>query len=257
MKITTWNINSIRVRLPQVLELLTKHQPDVVCLQETKITDEEFSITEFRDHGYHVVYCGQKSYNGVATLSRLPAEQILPSLPGIEDPQKRFLATTIAGMRVVNVYVPNGETVGSEKFFYKLRWLKALENFLMTELKNYPKLVLLGDYNIAPEEQDVHDPKRWAGHVLFSDEERAVFRGLIGLGLVDVFRKFQQVEKSFSWWDYRLNAFQRNWGLRIDHILCSPLLAQACNGCVIDIEPRKHERPSDHTPVIAQFAETD
>lgn len=253
MKIATWNVNSIRVRLPQVLEWLKKENPDVLCLQETKITDEDFTLAAIREAGYHAVYCGQKSYNGVATLSRVPSENVVNALPDAGDNQKRLLAATIGGVRVINVYVPNGEEVGSEKYSYKLSWLKALEKFIARELKSHPHLVLLGDYNIAPEERDVHDPKRWEGHVLFSDKERAAFQRLMQHGLTDTFRQFDQPEKSFSWWDYRAGAFHRNHGLRIDHILCSAALAPKCRGCRIDIEPRKHERPSDHAPVIAEF----
>ena len=253
MKIATWNINSIRVRLPQVLEWLAKANPDVLCLQETKITDEDFTLAAIHDAGYQAVYCGQKSYNGVATLSRTPAENVVSALPGAGDNQKRLLAATIGGVRVINVYVPNGEAVGSEKYLYKLSWLELLEQWLAGEMKQHPQLALLGDYNIAPEERDVHDPRQWEGRVLFSDKERVAFQDLVGLGLVDVFRKFDQPEKSFSWWDYRTGAFRRNHGLRIDHILCSPALAAQCRGCHIDSEPRKHERPSDHAPVIAQF----
>jgi len=256
MKIATWNVNSIRVRLPQVLEWLKKENPDVLCLQEIKIADEDFPVAAFRDAGYQAVYAGQKTYNGVATLSRAPADGIVSSLPGADGDQKRLLATVVGGVRVVNVYVPNGEEVGSEKYSYKLSWLKALEKFIARELKSHPRLALLGDYNIAPEERDVHDPKLWEGHVLFSDKERAAFKGLIRLGLTDVFRQFDQPEKSFSWWDYRANAFPRNNGLRIDHILCSPALAAECHACRIDHEPRQHERPSDHAPVIAEFHAT-
>jgi exodeoxyribonuclease-3 len=253
MKIATWNVNSIRVRLPQVLDWLQKENPDALCLQETKITDEEFPVTVFRDAGFHAVYAGQKTYNGVATLSRVPANDVIAALPGAEGDQKRLLAATVGDVRVVNVYIPNGEEVGSEKYSYKLSWLKALEKFLVNELKNHSRLVLLGDYNIAPDERDVHDPKRWEGRVLFSDKERAAFQRLTKLGLTDVFRQFDQTEKSFSWWDYRAGAFHRNHGLRIDHILCSTTLVAECRACRIDIEPRKHERPSDHAPVIAEF----
>ena len=253
MKIATWNVNSIRVRLPQVLEWLQKECPDVLCLQETKITDVDFPVVAFRDAGYQTVYTGQKTYNGVATLSRAPANDVIASLPGAEGDQKRLLAATVGDVRVVNVYVPNGEEVGSEKYSYKLSWLKALEKFLARELKAHPRLAVLGDFNIAPDERDVHDPKRWEGHVLFSDEERAAFQRLVQHGLTDVFRKFDQPEKSFSWWDYRAGAFHRNHGMRIDHVLCSAALTTECSGCRIDIEPRKNERPSDHAPVIAEF----
>lgn len=253
MKIATWNVNSIRVRLPQVLEWLKQENPDVLCLQETKITDENFPVDVFRGSGYQAIYAGQKTYNGVATISRAPAEKIVVTLPGADGVQKRFLAAVINGVRVINVYVPNGEEVGSEKYSYKLSWLEALEKYLAGQLKNHAQLVLLGDYNIAPEESDVHDPKLWEGHVLFSDKERAAFQRLIRSGLTDVFRKFEQPEKSFSWWDYRAGGFRRNHGLRIDHILCSPGLAERCSACRIDTNPRRHERPSDHAPVIAQF----
>lgn len=253
MKIATWNINSIRVRLPQVLEWLSRESPDVLCLQETKIADEEFTFDAIGAAGYRVVYCGQKTYNGVATLSRVPADEVVTALPGVGDNQKRLLAATIDGVRVINVYVPNGEAVDSEKYLYKLSWLELLEQWLRQEIQRYPKLALLGDFNIAPENQDVHDPQQWEGRVLFSEKERSAFRDLLKLGLVDVFRKFEQPEKSFSWWDYRAAAFRRNHGLRIDHILCSPALAAECRACRIDVEPRKHERPSDHAPVLAEF----
>jgi exodeoxyribonuclease-3 len=253
MKLATWNVNSIRVRLPQVLEWLKQETPDVLCLQETKITDEEFPTAAFRDAGYHAVYAGQKTYNGVATLSRAPAADVVSSLPGADGAQKRLLAATVRDVRIVNAYIPNGEEVGSDKYSYKLSWLAALEKYLAGEMKAHPRLALLGDYNIAPEERDVHDPKLWQGRVLFSDPERAAFQRLIKRGLVDVFRRFDQPEKSFSWWDYRAAGFRRNHGLRIDHILCSPALASQCRACSIDVEPRKHERPSDHAPVMAEF----
>ncbi len=254
MKIATWNVNSIRVRLPRVLEWLKEENPDVLCLQETKITDEEFPATAFRDAGYHAAHAGQKTYNGVATLSRTPGIDTAARLPGAEGDQKRLLATGVGDVRVVNVYVPNGEEVGSDKYAYKLSWLRTLEKFLAAELKSHPRLVLLGDFNIAPEERDVHDPKRWEGRVLFSDKERAAFQRLIRQGLTDVFRQFEQPEKSFSWWDYRMNAFKRNAGLRIDHILASSALTPLCRACAIDATPRRLERPSDHAPVVAEFA---
>jgi exodeoxyribonuclease-3 len=253
MKIATWNVNSLRVRLPQVLDWLAREAPDVLALQETKVADEEFEVEALRAAGYHVTYSGQKSYNGVATLTRAPVADALSGLPGVDGAQKRFLATTVDGVRIVNVYVPNGESVVSAKYPYKLDWLRALAAWLPEELRRYPRLVLLGDFNIAPEERDVHDPRRWHGKVLFSDPERAAFRELLDAGLIDVFRRFDQPEKSFTWWDYRLNGFTRNWGLRIDHILCSPALAADCRACRIDTEPRRAERPSDHTPVVAEF----
>ncbi len=253
MKIVTWNVNSLRVRLPQVLEWIAREAPDVLCLQETKVPDEEFPADALRTAGYVATYSGQKSYNGVATLTRLTASDTIAALPKIDGAQKRFLAVTLGDVRVVNVYVPNGEAVDSDKYIYKLGWLEALTVYLQEELKRYPKSVLLGDFNVAPEERDVHDPKRWEGKVLFSDKERAAFRALIATGLVDVFRRFEQPIKSFTWWDYRLNGFARNCGLRIDHILCSPALVAACRACRIDVEPRGVQRPSDHVPVVAEF----
>jgi exodeoxyribonuclease-3 len=256
LKIATWNINSLRVRLPQVLDWLAREAPDALCLQETKVTDEEFPLEPLRAAGYTASYCGQKSYNGVATLTRTDAvADTLTCLPETDGAQKRFLALTLSGVRIVNVYVPNGEAVDSEKYPYKLNWLKLLTAYLGAELKRYPRLVLLGDFNIAPEARDVHDPRRWEGKVLFSEPERAAFGALTGLGLVDAFRTFPQAEKSFTWWDYRLNGFARNWGLRIDHILCSPALAAQCRACRIDPEPRRADRPSDHAPVVAEFAD--
>ena len=253
MKIATWNVNSIRVRLPHVLDWLAQQQPDVLCLQETKVPDEEFPADAFNQVGYSVAYAGQKTYNGVATLSRLPANEITRELPGADGVQKRLLVATVGDVRVVNVYVPNGEAVDSDKYGYKLAWLKALRIFLKAELEAHSKLVLLGDFNIAPEERDVHDPKLWEGHVLFSDKEREAFGTLVADGLVDVFRKFDQPAASFSWWDYRMGGFRRDLGLRIDHILVSRALASTCRVCRIDRTPRGLERPSDHAPVIAEF----
>jgi exodeoxyribonuclease III len=253
VKLATWNINSIRVRLPQVLDWLKRENPDVLCLQETKVIDTEFPTEEFRQAGYHSVYTGQKTYNGVATFSRQSPVAVITNLPGIEDPQRRFIAATVGKLRVANVYVPNGEAVGSEKYAYKLSWLKALHKYVVAELKTHTRLVVVGDFNVAPEEHDVHDPKAWEGRVLFSDKERNAFARLIQTGMVDVFRQFEQPEKSFSWWDYRQGAFRRNQGLRIDHILCSSVLATTCTACGIDKAPRGLERPSDHAPVVAVF----
>ncbi len=253
MKIATWNVNSIRVRLPHVLEWLGKHQPDVLCLQETKVMDEDFPTADFEQAGYTAVFSGQKSYNGVATLSRKPARDVVRALPKADGTQKRLLAASVNGVRIVNVYVPNGEAVGSDKFGYKLAWLKTLKAYLKSELETHPKLAVLGDFNIAPEDRDVHDPNRWEGSVLFSDKERAAFQELVATGLADTFRRFDQPESSFTWWDYRMGAFHCNYGLRIDHILASRGLASACKSCRIDSAPRGLERPSDHAPVIAEF----
>jgi exodeoxyribonuclease-3 len=254
VKIATWNVNSLRVRLPHVVEWLARASPDVLCLQETKVTDDEFPADALRAVGYVATYNGQKTYNGVATLARAECADVIREFGRVDDVQRRFLALTIGDVRVVNIYVPNGESVDSEKYLYKLSWLESLMLYLKRELERYPRLVLLGDFNIAPEERDVHDPKRWQGKVLFSDKEREAFRQLLATGLTDVFRQFEQPDKSFTWWDYRLNGFARNWGLRIDHILCSTALAAACRASRIDVEPRRAERPSDHAPVMAEFA---
>ncbi|TAJ83830.1 MAG: exodeoxyribonuclease III [Gallionellaceae bacterium] len=249
MKIATWNVNSLKVRLPHLLEWLATTPIDVVCLQETKQQDADFPHAELQAAGYHSAFSGQKTYNGVAILSRWPLSDVQYGIPNFDDEQKRVIAATIGGVRIVCVYIPNGQEVGSDKYHYKLKWLAALNAWLQDELAKYPKLALLGDYNIAPEDRDVYDPQGWAGNVLVSEPERAAFQSLLQLGLRDAFRLFEQAEKSYSWWDYRMMAFRRNMGLRIDHILISDALA--CNSCGIDKAPRKLERPSDHTPVIA------
>jgi exodeoxyribonuclease-3 len=253
LKLATWNVNSLKVRLPQLLPWLTARTPSVVCLQETKTEDANFPVEEIRAAGYQPLFTGQKAYNGVAILSRTPPTEVVTALPGFADEQKRVLAATVDGVRIVCIYVPNGESTESEKYQYKLRWLDALHAWLSEELKRYPQLALLGDYNIAPEDRDVHDPRLWQGKVLFSEPEKAVFRRLLGLGLKDSFRLFEQPEKSFTWWDYRMNQFKRNMGLRIDHILVSEPLAVRCKACVIDRDMRAQERPSDHAPVVAEI----
>ena len=254
MKIATWNVNSLRVRLPQVLQWLAAVQPDVLAIQETKTVDEQFPLAALQDAGYTAVFAGQKTYNGVAILSRLPACEIVTDLPGLDDPQRRVLGATIGNIRVLNLYVPNGQAVGSDKYAYKLAWLDRLAVFLETELARYPRFVMLGDFNIAPDDRDVHDPAAWAGQVLCSEPERTAFRRLLDLGLQDTFRQFSQEDRTFSWWDYRAAAFRRNLGLRIDHILASPALAAACTACRVDKAPRSWDRPSDHAPVVAEFA---
>jgi len=253
LKLATWNVNSLKVRLPHLLGWLASAQPDVVCLQETKTEDAGFPFAELAAAGYQALHNGQKTYNGVALLARSEPSEVLRALPGFEDAQKRFLAATIAGVRCICAYMPNGQAVGSEKYAYKLAWLDALARWLQDELERFPQLALLGDFNIAPEDRDVHDPQAWQGQVLCSEPERAAFRRFLDLGLVDAFRLFPQPEKSFTWWDYRMMAFRRNHGLRIDHILVSPRLAARCRACLIDVAPRKLERPSDHAPVIAEF----
>jgi exodeoxyribonuclease-3 len=254
MKIATWNVNSLKVRLPHVLDWLAEHQPDVLCLQETKLEDKVFPLAEIEAAGYRAIYSGQKTYNGVAVLTRHAANDAQAGIPGFADEQKRVLAVSIGDLRLVCVYVPNGQAVGSDKYAYKLRWLAALTGWLGEELQRYPRLALLGDYNIAPEDRDVHDPVAWKDQVLCSEPERSAFRALQNLGLADAYRLFEQAEKSFSWWDYRMLGFRRNAGLRIDHILLSPPLAAACTSCAIDRAPRKLERPSDHAPVVAQIS---
>ena len=256
MRVATWNVNSLKVRLPQVLEWLKLHQPDALCLQETKLEDPKFPVEEIRAAGYEVQYSGQKTYNGVAILSKAPATAALTLVPGFDDPQKRVLAATIDGIRIVCLYVPNGQSVESDKYRYKLDWLARINQWLAAELAANDRLVVVGDFNIAPDERDVYDPKAWEGQVLFSAPERQAFQDLLALGLKDSFRLFEQAPASFTWWDYRVNAFKRKMGLRIDHILLSGRLAGACRSSSIDIEPRKNERPSDHAPAIADFATT-
>jgi len=251
MKLATWNVNSLKVRLPQVLEWIGKHRPDALCLQETKLQDERFPASDIQAAGYAPLFSGQKTYNGVCIVSLAPPSETITEIPGFEDPQKRVLAATIGGIRIINVYVPNGESVESDKYQYKLRWLAAFRGWLQAELAQHPRLAVLGDYNIAPEDRDVHDPAAWEGKVLCSKPEREAFGNLLGIGLKDSFRLFEQPEKSFSWWDYRMNAFRRKMGLRIDHILLSEALAKTCTACTIDVEPRTNERPSDHAPVVA------
>jgi exodeoxyribonuclease-3 len=250
MKIATWNVNSLKVRLPHLLEWLAANPVDVVCLQETKQQDADFPDGELRQAGYHAAFSGQKTYNGVAILSRTPLTEVQAGIPGLADEQKRVLAATCDGVRIVCVYVPNGQSVDSDKYQYKLTWLAALHDWLRAEMQTHPRLAVLGDYNIAPEDRDVYDPQAWQGNVLVSEPERAAFRALEQLGLRDAFRLFDQPEKSYSWWDYRNMAFRRNMGLRIDHILVSDGLQ--CRACGIDKAPRKLERPSDHTPVLAE-----
>ena len=254
MKIATWNVNSLKVRLPHLLDWLALSQADVVCLQETKLEDAKFPRAEIEAAGYQVAYSGQKTYNGVAIVSRAPLAEVQAGIPGFADEQKRVLAATVEGVRVICVYIPNGQSLDSDKYVYKLAWLDALSAWLREELARYPRLALLGDYNIAPEDRDVYDPAAWVGNVLVSEPERARFRGLLDLGLSDSFRRFEQPDKSFSWWDYRAAGFRRNLGLRIDHILLSPELAARCVAVDIDKGPRKLERPSDHTPVLATLS---
>ena len=251
MKLATWNVNSLKVRLPQVLDWLKLHQPDVLCLQETKLEDANFPVPEIQAAGYQVLCSGQKTYNGVAILTRDAAREALAEIPGYSDPQKRVLAATTGGLRVICLYVPNGQSVESDKYRSKLAWLAAVNSWLKRELAAHPRLAVAGDYNIAPEDRDVHDPKAWEGQVLVSAPERKAFQDLLAIGLKDSFRLFEQPANAYTWWDYRMHAFRRKMGLRIDHILVAESLAAACRACSVDVEPRKSERPSDHAPVWA------
>lgn len=254
MKIATWNVNSLKVRLPQVLEWLEIHEPDVLVLQEIKQQTEAFPGAEIGAAGYQSIASGQKTYNGVAVLAREEPLDPVTDFPGFEDPQRRIMASTVNDVRVIDLYVPNGSEVGSEKYAYKLSWLEALHGFLDAELKRHDKLVVLGDFNIAPADEDVYDAQKWGESILCSPKERAALQKIMDLGLSDVFRQFKQPEKTFSWWDYRAAGFQRNAGLRIDLILATAALSENCTASYVDKEPRGWERPSDHTPVVAEFA---
>ena len=255
-RIASWNVNSLRVRLEQVSEWLQRVDPDVLGLQETKLTDENFPVSVFEDLGYRTVFSGQPTYNGVALISRQPAQDVATALDGFPDQQKRVLAATFGDVRIFNLYVPNGRSVGSEKYEYKLEWLQALCAQLRNELQDHKQVVAMGDFNIAPEDRDVHDPTAWEGKVLCSAKERQALAEILSLGYKDTFRLFDQQEKSFSWWDYRAGAFRRNMGLRIDLILASDAMSARCTAGVVDVEPRKLERPSDHTPVLAEFRDS-
>ncbi len=255
LKVASWNVNSLRVRLPQVLDWLESAQPDLLGIQETKCVDEQFPVAEIEAVGYRAVYSGQKTYNGVAILSRLDHEagDVVTDIPGLDDHQRRVLGASYGEVRLLNLYVPNGSEVGSEKYDYKLDWLAKLAAYVERQLQDHPKLIVMGDFNIAPEDRDVHDPDLWRGKVLFSEREREALQKLLDLGLVDTFRQFEQPPETYSWWDYRAAGFRRNRGLRIDHILASTALAEHCTASVIDKEPRTWERPSDHAPAVAEF----
>jgi exodeoxyribonuclease-3 len=257
MRLATWNVNSLNVRLPRLLAWLAAESPDIVCLQETKTEDAKFPRMEIEAAGYSAVFSGQRTYNGVALLLRAgsgEAAEIVTAVPDFDDPQKRVIAATIDGRRIVCLYVPNGQSVDSDKYRYKLDWCRAATAWLRDESARHPALAVAGDFNIAPEDRDVHDPELWRGQVLCTDAERAVFRDWQALELKDSFRLFDQPEKTFSWWDYRQLAFPKNHGLRIDHILLSRSLAAKCTSCRIDRNARKGEKPSDHAPVIAEIA---
>jgi exodeoxyribonuclease III len=256
MKIASWNVNSLNVRLPHVLAWSVGAQPDVLALQETKLTDDRFPAEELLSAGYHSVYSGQKTYNGVAVLSREKALDAVTDIPGLDDPQRRILAVTVGDVRVVNLYVVNGSEVGSEKFEYKLHWLDRVTAWLANEMERHENVVVLGDFNIAPDDRDVYDPEAWNGKILCSTQERDALARILDLGLKDTFRMFEQAERTWSWWDYRMNMFRRKLGLRIDLVLASAAMAGRCTSSYIDIEPRQQERPSDHAPAVAEFAPT-
>jgi exodeoxyribonuclease-3 len=249
----TWNVNSIRARFAHLSSWLTEAAPDVVGIQETKVQDPDFPLEQLQALGYHTLFSGQKSYNGVALLSREPATLIATDLPGFDDPQRRVLAAKVAGITFVNLYVPNGSEVGSDKYAYKLAWLDALGDWVAQLAAGGEPLMVVGDFNIAPDDRDVHDPEAWRGKILCSEPERARLQRLLGLGLSDVFRQFEQAPGSFSWWDYRGGGFRRNEGLRIDLILANAALAARCEACTIDLTPRRWDKPSDHAPVVARL----
>jgi exodeoxyribonuclease-3 len=253
VRISTWNVNSLRVRMEHLGRWLADNAVDAIALQELKLADEHFPHAEIGAFGLRAVCYGQKTYNGVAILSRGEAANVVTGIPGDADPQRRVIAADIGPVRLVNVYVPNGQAVGSEKYTYKLAWLGRLRAYLAELLGRHEHLLVAGDFNIAPEDRDVHDPAAWEGSVHVSPAEREALRSITALGLVDLFRRFDQPGKSWSWWDYRMNAFRRDLGLRIDLMLASPALAARCTACTIDRAPRTWERPSDHAPVTAEF----
>lgn len=253
MKLASWNVNSLKIRLEQVLNWLDHTHTDVLALQETKLTDDVFPIEAFRELGYTAVYSGQKTYNGVAVVSKLPIQEFTTDLVHYPDPQRRILAVTIDNLRLINLYVPNGASVDSEKYDYKLTWLTHVIAFVQNQLNKYEHVAVVGDFNIAPDDDDVHDPIAWQGSVLVSQKERQAFTQMLSLGLIDSFRAHNPYAKDFSWWDYRAAAFRRNHGVRIDHILLNKKLFAQCSVSAIDINPRKTERPSDHTPVWVEI----
>jgi exodeoxyribonuclease III len=249
MRIASWNVNSLNVRLPHVLQWCASAQPDVLALQETKLEDAKFPLAALREAGYDAAFSGQKTYNGVAILARTPITDVVHGIDGFDDPQRRILSATVGGVRVVNLYVVNGQAVGSEKYAYKLDWLARVTAHLAEEIRRHPRMVVLGDFNIAPDDRDVHDPAAWHEHILCSTPERDALRSMLALGLHDSFRLFKQDGGHYSWWDYRQAAFRRDLGLRIDLVLVSEALRNQCRDATIEREPRTWERASDHTPV--------
>lgn len=254
MKIASWNVNSLKVRLPHLLRWLDESKPDIVALQETKIEDLYFPVPELLEAGYYSVYAGQKTYNGVAILARQRPQDLVADIPYLDDPSRRILAATVGELRIVNLYVVNGKAVGDEKYEHKLHWLARVRDFLAAEIERYPNLVVLGDFNIAPEDRDVHDPEAWHERILCSTPEREALQKIQALGLHDSFRLFHDEDGQFSWWDYRQAAFDRNQGLRIDLVLLSDALKKAAKDASIERDPRTWERPSDHTPATAMLS---
>ena len=255
MQLATWNINSLNVRLPQVLDWLRANPVDVLALQELKLTDDKFPAQAFADAGYQAQWFGQKTYNGVALISRSPAQDMIRNIPGFEDEQSRVLCATIDGIRVIGAYFPNGQEPGSDKFAYKMRWLDALREWVRAEMTSHPRLVLMGDFNITFDDLDVWDPEGLRETIHCTTEERQHLQALVGLGLHDAHRLFEQPPKSFSWWDYRMLGFQKNRGMRIDHILITDALKAQARACIIDRAPRKNKQPSDHAPVVLTLAD--
>jgi exodeoxyribonuclease-3 len=241
------------VRLDQVLDWMEREQPDVLGLQETKLKNDSFPIDAIEGTGYHAAFSGQPTYNGVALLSRTPAEDVVREIPGFDDPHRRVMAGTFGDVRVINLYVVNGKAVGDPKYDWKLEWLDAVHAWVAEETKRHDRLVVIGDFNIAPDDRDVHDPEAWNEKILCSTPEREKLENMKSLGLVDVYRQFEQPERVYSWYDYRQMAFRRKRGLRIDLVLASEAMARACSASHIDLEPRRNERPSDHAPVVAEF----
>jgi len=254
VRIASWNVNSLNVRLNHVTAWCQQQQPAILALQETKLADERFPVASIEEAGYHVAYSGQKTYNGVAVLSREQPCDIVTDIPGTDDPARRVLAATVGSLRLINLYVPNGKAVGTAKYDYKLGWLASLRDWLRDELAEHDRIAVVGDFNIAPEDRDVHDPEEWHEGILCSTPERDAFQALCQLGFSDSFRAFEHPEATFSWWDYRTNNFKRNRGLRIDLILTSPALTPALTTSYVDPEPRRWERPSDHAPVVAELS---
>ena len=254
MKIVSWNVNGIRARIDHIVAWIEENQPDVLALQETKVVDELFPHEPFEAMSYVVETFGQKSYNGVANITKNTSEHTSKGITGFDDPQTRVISTTHDGIRVVNVYVPNGQAVGTEKFLYKLEWLNHLKNMLDNDLKEYPKMVVLGDFNIAPSDEDIHDPDEWKDKILCSDQERSALEEILSLGFHDSFRLFEKEPGFHSWWDYRAAAYRRGLGLRIDLLLASDELKSACKKGYIDEKPRALEKPSDHTPVVIEIS---